>query len=45
MLALDGRPAQMIEVKDAGHGFVNAEQRRQVWPATASFLRRYLGEP
>jgi dipeptidyl aminopeptidase/acylaminoacyl peptidase len=45
MLALDGRPPQLIEVKDAGHGFITAEQRRQVWPAVTSFLQQYLGSP
>lgn len=45
MLALDGRPAEVITVKGAGHGFVDAGQRKQVWPAVAAFLQKYLGAP
>lgn len=45
MLALAGHPPQLIEVKDAGHGFVTAEQRKQVWPAAAKFLQDHLGAP
>ncbi|HET7924334.1 MAG TPA: prolyl oligopeptidase family serine peptidase [Rhodanobacteraceae bacterium] len=45
MLALAGRPPELITVEGAGHGFVNAEQRKEVWPAVALFLQKYLGAP
>ena len=45
MLALAGRPPELIRVDGAGHGFATAEQRKQVWPAIAAFLQKYLGAP
>jgi dipeptidyl aminopeptidase/acylaminoacyl peptidase len=45
MLALDGRPPEVITVKGAGHGLASAEQRKAVWPSVAAFLQKYLGAP
>jgi dipeptidyl aminopeptidase/acylaminoacyl peptidase len=45
MLGLAGRPPQLVEIMDAGHGITTAAQRALVYPALVKFLHDHLGEP